>query len=324
LEVRELRTSFFTDQGVVKAVDGVSFEVGRGEILGLVGESGCGKSVTSLSIMRLVASPGRIVGGQIIFDGRDLLLLSEVEMRKVRGNDISMIFQEPMTSLNPVHRIGRQIGEMLRIHRPDMDRREREERIIARLQEVSIPSPEQRLQNFPHQLSGGMRQRAMIAMALATGECQLLIADEPSTALDVTIQAQILDLIKRIQQETGMSVILVTHDLGVIAEAADRVAVMYAGSIVEYAAVNDLFSEPMHPYTHGLLDSLPQKGKHKRKETLYSIPGVVPNPLELVPGCKFANRCRYAKREICLGGEPPLEETRPNHWVRCARVEEIW
>ena len=324
LEVRDLRTSFFTDQGAVRAVDGVSFEVDRGEVLGLVGESGCGKSVTAMSIMRLVAHPGRVVGGEIIFNGRNLLDLSEGQMREVRGNDISMVFQEPMTSLNPVHRIGRQVGEMLSIHRPDLNRKQREQTILQWLREVSIPSPDQRVHSFPHQLSGGMRQRAMIAMALASGKCQLLIADEPTTALDVTIQAQILDLIKRLQHEIGMSVILVTHDLGVIAETVDRVAVMYAGSIVEYADVKTLFRQPLHPYTHGLLDSMPQQGKRKRKQTLYSIPGVVPNPLELAPGCKFANRCQYAEQSLCLGTEPPLQQLAPGHWVRCARVDDIW
>ena len=322
LELKELRTSFFTDRGVVKAVDGVSLHLDRGEALGLVGESGCGKSVTAMSIMRLVNPPGRVVGGQILLDGQDLLTKSEREMRRVRGNEICMVFQEPMTSLNPVHRIGRQIGEMLRVHRPELGRAEREAEVIRSLREVSIPEPEHRAQVFPHQLSGGMRQRVMLAMALAAGNAQVLIADEPTTALDVTIQAQILDIIKRLRRERGMSVILVTHDLGVIAESVDRVAVMYAGSVVEQADVKTLFRNPSHPYTRGLIRSLPQREKHKGKQRLYSIPGVVPNPLDLEAGCKFASRCVHMRPTVCLGREPPLEEIEPQHWVRCARVHD--
>lgn len=325
LEVRSLRTHFFTEGGVVKAVDGVNFHVDKGEMLGIVGESGCGKSVTALSIMRLVQTPpGRIVEGEILFEGVDLLKLSEREMRKVRGDEISMVFQEPMTSLNPVHRIGKQIAEMFVIHRPKMRRKERWQQVAELLGEVSIPSPAERSRDYPHQLSGGMRQRSMIAMALACHNSKLLIADEPTTALDVTIQAQILELIRKLQEEIGMSVILVTHDLGVVAETVDRVVVMYAGSVVESADVVTLFEDPLHPYTRGLLDSLPQREGQERKGTLHTIPGVVPNPLELRPGCKFFNRCSYAQEEVCLGSEPELEEIKPGHWVRCSRVNEIW
>jgi len=323
LEVHNLKTYFFTDIGIVKAVDGVDLWVNRKETLGLVGESGCGKSVTALSIMRLISHPGRIVSGEIFFDGENLLKLSEKEMQKVRGDEIAMVFQEPMTSLNPVYRIGNQITEMLTVHRPIMTRKERENRAIELLGMVGIPSPNRRIYDYPHQLSGGMRQRAMIAMAITCGNLKLLIADEPTTALDVTIQAQILDLFKKLQEEIGMSMILITHDLGVVAETVDRVAVMYTGSVVEYTDVVTLFKKPLHPYTRGLLNSLPQLGRKARKAKLYTIPGVVPNPLDLRSGCKFFDRCPYRNEEICLEREPKLNEIETGHWVRCWKVREI-
>ncbi len=324
LDVRNLRTHFLTEAGVVKAVDGIDFHVDKGEILGLVGESGCGKSATALSIMRLIPSGrGEMVSGEVYYEGRDLLRLSEREMCGVRGNSISMVFQEPMVSLNPVHTIMKQIGEMFVVHRPDIRRRDIPERVVASLQEVRISAPAETARRYPHQMSGGMLQRAMIAMSLACGKTRLLIADEPTTALDVTVQAQILELLKRLQEEHGMSVILITHDLAVVAETVDRVIVMYAGSIIETAGVAALFAHPRHPYTQGLLESLPQVGRKKRKDLLYTIPGVVPNPLDLQPGCKFMNRCRYAKPDVCGGREPDLVEVESGHHVRCARVHEL-
>jgi len=321
LEVNNLKVCFFTDFGIVKAVDGVNFSVNEKETLGIVGESGCGKSVTVRSIIRLIPYPGRIVEGSIFFKGKNLLELSEEEMRKIRGNEIAMIFQEPMTSLNPVYRIGNQISEALAVHRPALSRKERWERAIELLRSVGIPAPEQRVRNYPHELSGGMQQRAMIAMALACGNIKVLIADEPTTAVDVTIQAQILDLLKKLQEETGMSVLLITHDLGVIAEVAERVVVMYAGRIVEYAEVETLFERPLHPYTRGLLASLPQRGAKGRKAKLYTIPGVVPNPLELPPGCKFFDRCPQRDKLICCQREPELKEIEPGHGVRCFMIK---
>ncbi len=323
LEVHNLKTYFFTDVGTVKAADGVDLWVSRKETLGLVGESGCGKSITALSIMRLISHPGQIVDGEIFFDGANLLKLSEKEMQKVRGDEIAMVFQEPMTSLNPAYRIGNQIAEILTVHRPMMTKKERENRTIELLGMVGIPSPHRRIYDYPHQLSGGMRQRAMIAMAITCGNLKLLIADEPTTALDVTIQAQILDLFKKLQEEIGMSVILITHDLGVIAETVDRVAVMYTGSVVECTDVVTLFKKPLHPYTWGLLNSLPQLRRKAKKAKLYTIPGVVPNPLDLRFGCKFFNRCPYGREEICLEREPKLNEIEPGHWVRCRRIREI-
>ena len=319
LEVRDLRTHFFTDDGVVKAVEGVSFEVREGETLGIVGESGCGKSVTSLSILRLIPSPpGRITGGEILFRGQDLLALSDPEMRKIRGNEISMIFQEPMTSLNPVYTCGDQIMEAVRLHQ-GVGKREAKARAIEMLHLVGIPSPEQRVDEYPHQLSGGMRQRVMIAMALSCHP-SVLIADEPTTALDVTIQAQILELLNRLQEEMGMAILLITHDLGVVAETADRVAVMYAGQIVEYANVDRIFQAPRHPYTAGLLGSIPKLGE--RRERLRVIPGSVPNPIDFPPACKFHPRCPVAiERSRCEN--PPLEEVAPGHWVRCWRAGEV-
>jgi peptide/nickel transport system ATP-binding protein len=315
LTIRNLHTYFFTDEGVAKAVDGVDLELNEGGTLGVVGESGCGKSVTALSVMRLIPDPpGKITQGEILFAGTNLLDLSEAEMRKIRGRSISMIFQEPMTSLNPVFQIGDQISEVLRLHE-GMSRKESWERSVEMLKMVGIPSPERRVQEYPHQLSGGMRQRAMIAMALACSP-KLMIADEPTTALDVTIQAQILELMNRLQKEKGMSVILITHNLGVIAETAQRVAVMYAGRIVEYAEVKPIFFNPMHPYTQGLLKSIPRLDEeHARKARLEAIPGLVPSLLELPPGCKFSNRCKYVF-EKC-GEEPQLIEAEPGHMVRC-------
>jgi oligopeptide/dipeptide ABC transporter ATP-binding protein len=319
LEVRDLRTHFVTDDGVVKAVDGVSFEVRAAETLGIVGESGCGKSVTSLSILRLIPQPpGKIVGGEIRFKGTNLLGLSDPEMRKIRGNDISMIFQEPMTSLNPVYTCGDQIMEAVILHQK-VGRSEARTRAIEMLRLVGIPSPEQRVDEYPHQLSGGMRQRVMIAMALSC-QPEVLIADEPTTALDVTIQAQILELLNRLQEEMGMAILLITHDLGVVAETCDRVAVMYAGQIVEYAVVDEIFHHPRMPYTAGLLGSIPKLGE--THERLRVIPGNVPNPSEFPPGCKFHPRCPVAI-EKCRVENPPLEEVRPAHWARCWRAREI-
>jgi peptide/nickel transport system ATP-binding protein len=315
LTIRNLHTYFFTDEGVAKAVDGVDLELREGGTLGVVGESGCGKSVTALSVMRLIPDPpGKITQGEILFGGTNLLDLSEAAMRKIRGRSISMIFQEPMTSLNPVFQIGDQISEVLRLHE-GMSRKEAWDRSVEMLKLVGIPSPERRVQEYPHQLSGGMRQRAMIAMALACSP-KLMIADEPTTALDVTIQAQILELMNRLQKDKGMSVILITHNLGVIAETAQKVAVMYAGRIVEYTEVKPIFGNPMHPYTQGLLKSIPRLDQdHARKARLEAIPGLVPSLLELPPGCKFSNRCKYVF-EKC-GEEPQLIEAESGHMVRC-------
>ncbi len=313
LEVRDLRTYFHVEGGLARAVDGVSFTLQRGRTLGLVGESGCGKSVTSLSIMRLVPDPpGWIEGGEILFKGQDLLRLPEREMRKIRGNQISMVFQEPMTSLNPVFTCGFQVAEAVLLHQ-DVSKREAKERAVEMLRLVGIPAPEQRMGEYPHQLSGGMRQRVMIAMALACTP-SLLIADEPTTALDVTIQAQILDLLKELQERFGMAILLITHDLGVIAEVVDEVAVMYASKIVEQAPVDVLFNEPLHPYTRGLLRSLPQlEGDQGR---LVPIQGIVPDAAYLPSGCKFHPRCSEAI-DRCPIEEPRLVELKPAHAVRC-------
>jgi oligopeptide/dipeptide ABC transporter ATP-binding protein len=315
LEVRGLSTHFVTEEGVVRAVETVSFEIHPGEILSIVGESGCGKSVTGLSILKLIPSPpGQIVSGEILFEGRDLVPLEEKEMEKVRGNDISMIFQEPMTSLNPVFTIGNQIMEAILLHQ-GLDRAEARRKAIEMLDRVKIPSPETRIDAYPHQLSGGMRQRAMIAMALS---CQpkLLIADEPTTALDVTIQAQVLRLLKEIQSEMEMAVMLITHDLGVVAEIADRVAVMYAGRLVEVGSIEAIFNQMRHPYTKGLLDSIPQLKEKKKR--LNAIPGQVPNPAGLPVGCKFHPRC-YLRVEECKREEPPLLRVNEDHFSRCIR-----
>jgi peptide/nickel transport system ATP-binding protein len=318
LEVRDLSIHFFTEEGVIRAVENVNFEIYPGEILGLVGESGCGKSVTGLSLLRLISTPpGRIVNGDILFDGRSLLPLEEKEMERVRGNDISMIFQEPMTSLNPVFTIGDQIMEAILLHQGS-DKIEARRRAITMLDRVKIPSPEKRIDSYPHQLSGGMRQRAMIAMALS---CQpkLLIADEPTTALDVTIQAQVLQLLKEIQREMEMSVMLITHDLGVVSEIADRVAVMYAGRIFEYGPIEAIFGKMRNPYTRGLMGSIPQLTEKKNR--LNAIPGQVPDPMHLPVGCKFHTRCDLVIEE-CKREEPPLFQVNGDHFSRCIRWKE--
>ena len=312
LRVRGLRTHFFTNDGVVRAVDGVDLSVRQGETLGLVGESGCGKSITALTVMRLLSRPGRAVAGRIDFNGRNLLELPDEEMEDVRGNDIAMIFQEPMTSLNPVFRVGDQIGEALQRHL-GVSRDEARDRVVELFTTVGIPSPERRVREFPHQMSGGMRQRVMIAMALAC-KPKLLIADEPTTALDVTIQAQILELIKELKRTQNMAVIMITHELGVIAEVAQNVAVMYAGKIVERAPVEDLFASPQHPYTQGLLASIPSPDKLGRR--LDVISGVVPHPLNLPHGCTFAPRCPH-RMDVCETAFPALDPTGPNHDVAC-------
>ncbi|HSG17645.1 MAG TPA: ABC transporter ATP-binding protein [Anaerolineae bacterium] len=316
LEIRGLKTYFFTQEGIVRAVDGVDIQVERGEVLGIVGESGCGKSVTSLSIMRLVSQPGRIVEGGIDFDGEDLIKVPESRMRDIRGNSISMIFQQPQSCLNPVFRVGDQLAEVLLIHE-DISKEEAENRAVEMLAMVGIPEPESRARSFPHELSGGMAQRVMIAMALACVP-QLLIADEPTTALDVTIQAQILDLMRNLQAQTDTAIILITHDLGVVAEMCDRVNVMYAGRIVEEAHVNVLFKEPKHPYTKALIGSTPVLGMAGKELT--TIPGSVPNLINLPQGCKFAPRCKARvenELEICTQEEPELKKIAQKHWVRC-------
>jgi oligopeptide/dipeptide ABC transporter ATP-binding protein len=325
LEVRNLKTYFHTDEGLVRAVDDVSLSVGRGKTLGLVGESGCGKSVTAMSIIRLVAPPGRIESGHVVLQGSGqrppavLSELSESEMRQVRGARVAMIFQEPMTSLNPVFTIGAQIMEAIMLHQR-VSRSEARERAIAMLAKVKIPEPQRRVDDYPHQFSGGMRQRAMIAMALSCNP-ELLIADEPTTALDVTIQAQILDLLRQLQEELHMSILIITHDLGIVAELADDVAVMYASKVVERAPVQELFSQPLHPYTVGLFRSRPEPGKPK-SERLSTIPGLVPSPLKFPAGCKFHPRCGFA-REQCHRDEPALRELRPGHFVSCHFAGEL-
>jgi peptide/nickel transport system ATP-binding protein len=317
LEVDDLKTYFYTRDGIVHAVDGVSFSVYPSETLAVVGESGCGKSVTSLSILRLIASPpGKIVNGRLLFQGRDLLGLTEDEMRKVRGNEISMIFQEPMTSLNPVLTIGNQIAEALVLHR-GMTRKEAMTRATEMLTLVNIPEAARRIEQYPHQLSGGMRQRVMIAMALACNP-RLLIADEPTTALDVTIQAQILDLMRGLKEKTGAAIVLITHDLGVVAEMAQRVVVMYAGRKVEEAPVEELFARPRHPYTEGLLKSIPrlEDAQAVERARLAEIPGMVPSLKEAVAGCLFAPRCAYATAR-CHLEYPPLEQQASGHFAAC-------
>ena len=314
LEVRKLRTSFPTEEGMVHAVDNISFSVRRGEAVALVGESGCGKSVTAMSIMRLLASPGRITGGEILFKGRDLVKIHEREMREVRGNDIAMVFQEPMTSLNPVFKVGSQVAEAIRIHRK-VGRKEAWKQAGEMLELVSIPDPHKRLDDYPHQLSGGMRQRVMIAMALSC-DPELLIADEPTTALDVTIQAQIMELLAGLQKKLGLAVLLITHDLGVVAEFCERVIVMYTGRVVEEATVNALFAKPAHPYTRGLMQSLPSFSKAGPGSRLPTIKGMVP-PLNALPqGCKFNPRCPDVM-DICLGNEPAQMVVGAQHTGRC-------
>ena len=316
LQVQGLRTSFQTSGGVVRAVESVDFHVDRGEIVGLVGESGCGKSVTSLSIMGLVGRPGRVEAGEVLFDGTDLLKLKPDEMRRMRGERLSMIFQQPQSSLNPVWDVGRQIGEVLEIHR-SMKRGPARQRALEMLRIVGIPDPERRITAFPHEMSGGMAQRVMIAMALAC-EPELLIADEPTTALDVTIQAQILDLIRKLREETGTAVVLITHDLGVVAETCDRVAVMYAGEIVEQADTATLFRDPRHPYTKGLISSIPVVGEIR--DELAVIPGSVPNLIDLPTACRFAPRCvARVEEDVTYSTElhPELLPVAQEHTVRC-------
>lgn len=316
LDVIGLKTCFYGNDGVVPAVNGVSFSISRGQTLGIVGESGCGKSVTALSVMRLVPfPPGRIVAGEIVFDGEDILRKSQAEMRRIRGNSISMIFQEPMTSLNPVFTVGEQISESIMLHER-LGRQEARDRAIEMLHRVGIPSPETRVDEYPHQMSGGMRQRVMIAMALSC-DPKLLIADEPTTALDVTIQAQILRLMLRLKEDLGTAIMLITHDLGVIAQTADKVAVMYAGRIVEMAEVATLFRSPCHPYTIGLLGSIPLL--NESRDRLHTIPGAVPNLMELPPGCRFHPRCDAAK-DICRESDPPLVDLDSGHWACCWKV----
>jgi peptide/nickel transport system ATP-binding protein len=325
IEVQDLQTYFYTRAGLVKAVDGVSFSLRRGEMLAIVGESGCGKSVTALSLMRLVADPpGRIVGGSVRLGDIDLIGLDEAAMRLVRGKEISMIFQEPMTSLNPVMTVGRQIAEAIMLHEV-ASRRAALARTVEMLQLVAIPEPRQRVREYPHQLSGGMRQRAMIAMALACNP-KVLIADEPTSALDVTIQAQILDLISKLRAELGTAVILITHDLGVVAETAERVIVMYAGRKVEEAPVDDLFAHPMHPYTRGLINSIPRLAAMRREkaraERLQEIPGIVPALSNLPPGCSFAPRCAFAS-DTCRREYPAYEAKRAGHWAACWHSDQV-
>ncbi|MBO0739298.1 MAG: ABC transporter ATP-binding protein [Alphaproteobacteria bacterium] len=327
LEITGLKTYLFTRSGVVKAVDDVSLTVRRGETLAVVGESGCGKSMTALSVMRLVPNPpGKIVGGTVALEGKDLLQLHETQMRDIRGNEISMIFQEPMTSLNPVLTVGHQISEALRLHQ-DLSKRAAAEKSVEMLRLVKIPEASQRAREYPHQLSGGMRQRAMIAMALACNP-RVLIADEPTTALDVTIQAQILDLILELQQQFGTAIILITHNLGVVAESARRVIVMYAGKKVEEAEVETLFGEPLHPYTHGLLASIPRLAimggrAGNSAPRLKEIPGMVPALSNLPAGCTFAPRCAFAD-ERCRAQFPPYEQKRPGHWAACWHSERLY
>jgi len=328
LEVKGLKVHFKTDEGIVKAVDGVSYHIDKGETLAVVGESGSGKSVSALAMMRLIPMPpGMIEGGEIHFRGKDgevkeLLSLPEHEMRRIRGNDIAMIFQEPMTSLNPVYTVGDQIAEAIVLHQ-GKTKKEALELAADMLDLVGIPEPSKRLKNYPHQMSGGMRQRVMIAMALSCNP-SLLIADEPTTALDVTIQAQILELMKKLQEEIGMSIMFITHDLGVVAEMADRVVVMYAGRAVEEADVVNVYKDPLHPYTMGLLNSVPRVDKSAAdQQRLEAIPGNVPNPLFLPPGCAFHPRCRYAIPGVCDREIPELEDAGNGHMVRCVRWQEI-
>lgn len=321
LEIRDLRTYFYGHDTVAKAVDGVSYRINRRKTLGVVGESGCGKSITSMSIMRLIPQPpGKIVSGEIIFKGRDLLKVSEAEMRKVRGNQIAMIFQEPMTSLNPVFTVGDQIAEVFRIHR-GLNKRDALQEAVRMLEMVKIPSPKSRVENYPHQMSGGMRQRVMIAMALACNP-DLLIADEPTTALDVTVQAQILDLMARLKDEYGSSILMITHDLGVIAEISDDVVIMYAGQAVEYSPADELFRRPLHPYTIGLLDSRPRLSDYKTKDRLRPILGAVPSPTRHPSGCRFHPRCPFSTPE-CETEAPAMRSLEGGHQVRCHWAEKI-
>jgi peptide/nickel transport system ATP-binding protein len=315
LEIRGLKTYFATDNGVVHAVDGVDLAIDRGETLGVVGESGCGKTVTAMSVLKLIAMPpGRIVAGQILWQGRDLVPLTPEEMRPIRSKEIGIVFQEPMTSLNPVYTVGAQIAETVREHE-GLGRRAALEKAVEMLRLVHIPNPHRRVNDYPHQFSGGMRQRVMIAMALSCNP-KLLIADEPTTALDVTIQAQILELITEMKERLGMAVMLITHAMGVVAETAQRVAVMYAGKVVEEAPVGELFSRPRHPYTRGLIRSIPRIDRAGRKERLAAIAGIVPSLLEPPPGCRFAARCEFAM-PVCNAATPPLRRVATDHEVAC-------
>ena len=316
LEIEDLRTIFRTPMGLVAAVDGVSLGVARGKTLGIVGESGCGKSMLSLSVMGLVPPPGQNAGGRVMFDGQNLLDLSPTAMRSIRGRRIAMIFQEPMTSLNPVFTIGDQITEAMRAHDRTTSDRALRAKAIAALERVRIPAPDRRFDEYPHQMSGGMRQRVMIAMALAC-DPDLLIADEPTTALDVTVQAQILDLLRDLQAQSGMAIILITHDLGVVAEMAAEVAVMYAGKVVERAAIAEIFDDPQHPYTLGLLGSIPKL--EETHDRLLAIEGAVPPPFALPPGCRFNPRCVF-RAQACIDRQPELREVAPNHDVSCLRA----
>jgi len=318
LEIRGLNSYFFTEKGVARAVDGLDLDIPKGKIIGLVGESGCGKSMTAKSIMGLLKYPGRVAGGSIRFEDQDLTRLSDKELRKICGNDISMIFQEPMTSLNPVLKVGRQVRETLLVHNPTMSKAEAKQRVVEMFQRVGIPEAEKRYDCYLHELSGGLRQRVMIAMAMVC-KPKLLIADEPTTALDVTIEAQILRLMKELRDETGMSVLIITHNMGVVAEICDYVYVMYAGKIMEQAETFELFDHTMHPYTKGLLDSIPRIGQNA--ERLHTIPGVVPNLLHLSQGCPFSNRCEYATDQ-CRTEKAQLHPVAPDHQVRCFRCEE--
>ena len=318
LEIRGLNSYFFTEKGVAPAVDGLDLDIPKGKIIGLVGESGCGKSMTAKSSMGLLKYPGRVAGGSIRFEDQDLTRLSDKELRKICGNDISMIFQEPMTSLNPVLKVGRQVRETLLVHNPAMSKAEAKQRVVEMFQRVGIPEAEKRYDCYPHELSGGLRQRVMIAMAMVC-KPKLLIADEPTTALDVTIEAQILRLMKELRDETGMSVLIITHNMGVVAEICDYVYVMYAGKIMEQAETFELFDHTRHPYTRGLLDSIPRIGQNA--ERLHTIPGVVPNLLHLPQGCPFSNRCEYAT-DHCRTEKAQLHPVAPDHQVRCFRCEE--
>jgi peptide/nickel transport system ATP-binding protein len=315
LEIRGLKTYFATDDGMVRAVDGVDLTIDRGETLGVVGESGCGKTVTALSVLKLIAMPpGQIVGGEILWQGQDLVRWSKQEMRRIRSSEIGIIFQEPMTSLNPVYSVGEQIAEVVRLHE-GLGRRAARDKAVEMLRLVRIPNPERRVRDYPHQFSGGMRQRVMIAMALSCNP-KLLIADEPTTALDVTIQAQILEILLEMKSRLGMAVMLITHAMGVIAETAQRVAVMYAGKVVEEASVEELFARPRHPYTQGLIRSIPRVDRGARKVRLEAIPGVVPSLLDPAPGCRFAPRCRFAMN-ACIRATPELREVAPGHKAAC-------
>ncbi len=315
LEVQNLRTRYITDDGTIFPVDDISFRVKKGQTLGIVGESGCGKSQTALSIMGLIQSPGKIVSGDVLFKGESLLKKTESQMREILGNQMAMIFQEPMTSLNPVYTIGNQVEESIHLHQKNLTKQQMKEKTIDMLKLVGIPAPEKRYDEYPHQLSGGMRQRVMIAMAMSCNP-QLLIADEPTTALDVTIQAQILDLMRKVQKEFQAGMILITHDLGVVAEMCQDVLVMYAGKVVEYGTVEDIFYRPRHHYTRGLLDSIPHFETGHRLEQLNTIPGLVPNLYKLPTGCRFLDRCTFAT-DLCRTQEPNLENLRGTHRVAC-------